>query len=190
MGLPIDKLVVATNENDILHRAISKGDYVSKEVRETISPSMDIQLASNFERLIYYINNSDSEKTADIMKKIKQNTYQIDSQSLEIIQKDFLSESCNEKETLSIIKQTYEENNIILDPHTAVGVGAANKLSFNDCVVLSTAHPCKFPDATNKAINKHEKLPEELQHVLDKGENFQVLKNNTEDVKNFVKSKV
>jgi len=190
MGLPIDKLIVATNENDILHRAISKGDYVSKEVRETISPSMDIQLASNFERLIYYINNSDSEKTADIMKKIKQNTYQIDKPSLEIIQKDFLSESCNEKETLSIIKKTYEENNIILDPHTAVGVGAAKKLSFNDCVVLSTAHPCKFPDATNNAINKHEKLPDELQHVLDKEENFQVLKNKTEDVKNFVKSKV
>jgi threonine synthase len=190
MGLPIDKLIVATNENDILHRAISKGDYVSKEVRETISPSMDIQLASNFERLIYYINNSDSEKTAGIMKKIKQNSYQIEKNNLEIIQKDFLSESCNEKETLSIIKQTYEENNMILEPHTAVGVGAAKKLSFNDCVVLSTAHPCKFPDAINNAINKHEKLPEELQHVLDREENFQVLKNNTEDVKNFVKSKV
>jgi len=70
MGLPIDKLIVATNENDILHRAISKGDYVSKEVKETLSPSMDIQLASNFERLIYYVNNSNSEKTAEIMKKI------------------------------------------------------------------------------------------------------------------------
>ena len=190
MGLPVDKLIVATNENDILHRAISKGDYVSREVKETLSPSMDIQLASNFERLIYYINNSDSIKTAGIMKKIKQNTYKIEKDNLEIIQKDFLSESCNEKETLDIIKKTYEENNIILDPHTAVGVGAANKLSFNDCVVLSTAHPCKFPDATNNAINKHEKLPEELQHVLDKKENFQVLKNNTDDVKNFVKSKV
>jgi len=189
MGLPIDKLVVATNENDILHRAISKGDYVSKEVRETISPSMDIQLASNFERLIYYINNSDSEKTTNIMKKIKQNTYQIDSQSLEIIQKDFLSESCNEKETLSIIKQTYEENNMILDPHTAIGVGVAKKLSFNDCVVLSTAHPCKFPDAIKDAINKNEKLPEELRYVLDKDENFQVLNNNIKEVKNFVKSK-
>jgi len=190
MGLPIDKLIVATNENDILHRAISKGDYVSKEVKETLSPSMDIQLASNFERLIYYINNSDSEKTAEIMKKVKQNSYQIEKNNLDIIQKDFLSESCNEQETLEIIKKNYEENNIILDPHTAVGVGAAKKLSFNDCVVLSTAHPCKFPDATKNAINKHEKLPEELQHVLDKKENFQVLKNNTDDVKNFVKSKI
>ncbi len=189
MGLPIDKLIVATNENDILHRAISKGDYISREVKETLSPSMDIQLASNFERLIYYINNSDCEITADIMKKIKQNTYQIDKQSLETIQKDFLSESCNEEETLSIIKNVYEENNMILDPHTAVGVGAIKKLSLDDCVVLSTAHPCKFPEATNNAINKHEKLPEELQYVLDKNENFQVLKNNLEEVKNFIKSK-
>ena len=78
----------------------------------------------------------------------------------------------------------------IRDSHTAVGVGAAKKLSFNDCVVLSTAHPCKFPDATSNAINKHEKLPKELQHVLDKVETFQVLKNNTEDVKKFVKSKL
>ncbi len=189
MGLPIDKLIVATNENDILHRAISKVDYISREVKETLSPSMDIQLASNFERLIYYINNSDCEITADIMKKIKQNTYQIDKQSLETIQKDFLSESCNEEETLSIIKNVYEENNMILDPHTAVGVGAIKKLSLDDCVVLSTAHPCKFPEATNNAINKHEKLPEELQYVLDKNENFQVLKNNLEEVKNFIKSK-
>ena len=190
MGLPIDKLIVATNENDILHRAISKGDYVSKEVKETLSPSMDIQLASNFERLIYYVNNSDSLKTAEIMKKVKQNSYQIEKNNLDIIQKDFLSASCNEQETLEIIKKNYEENNIILDPHTAVGVGAAKKLSFNDCVVLSTAHPCKFPDATNNAIKKYEKLPQELLYVLKKDENFQVLKNNTEEVKKFVKSKV
>ena len=84
----------------------------------------------------------------------------------------------------------YEENKVILDPHTAVGVGAAKKLSFNDCIVLSTAHPCKFPDATINAINKHEELPEELQQVLNKDENFKVLNNDTEEVKNFVKSKV
>ena len=190
MGLPIDKLIVATNENDILHRAISNGDYISKKVKETLSPSMDIQLASNFERLIYYINNSNSEKTTEIMKKVKQNSYQIEKNNLDIIQKDFLSESCNEQETLEIIKKNYEINNIVLDPHTAVGVGAANKLSFNDCVVLSTAHPCKFPESTNSAINKHEKLPNELQYVLNKNENFQVIKNNIDDVKNFIKSKI
>ncbi len=190
MGLPIYKLIVATNENDILHRAITKGNYISKEVRETLSPSMDIQLASNFERLIYYVNNSNSKKTAEIMKKVKQNSYQIEKSDLDIIQKDFLSESCNEKETLEIIKKNYEENDIVLDPHTAIGVGAAQKLSLNDCIVLSTAHPCKFPDATNNAINKHEKLPKELQHVLNKNENFKVLKNSKDEVKKFIKSKI
>ena len=189
MGLPINKLIVATNENDILHRAITKGDYISKEVRETLSPSMDIQLASNFERLIYYVNNSNSEKTAEIMKKVKQNSYLIEKSNLEIIQKDFLSESCNEKETLEIIKQNYEANNMVLDPHTAIGVGAAQKLSLSDCVVLSTAHPCKFPDATNNAINKNENLPKELQYVLDAKENFHIFKNNTEEIKKFIKSK-
>ena len=189
MGLPIDKLIVATNENDILHRAITNGDYISKEVRETLSPSMDIQLASNFERLIYYVNNSNSEKTAEIMKKVKQNSYLIEKSNLEIIQKDFLSESCNEKETLEIIKQNYEANNMVLDPHTAIGLGAAQKLSLSDCVVLSTAHPCKFPDATNNAINKNEKLPKELQYVLDAKENFHIFNNNTEEIKKFIKSK-
>ena len=190
MGLPIDKLIVATNQNDILHRAISKGEYISKKVEQTISPSMDIQLASNFERLIYYINNSNSEITAEIMKKIKENVYQIDKINLESIQKDFISESCNENETLDIIKKYYEKDNVILDPHTAVGVGVANKLSLNDCVVLSTAHPCKFPDATENAIKKHENLPKELEHVLNKDENFEVLKNDIEVVKNFVRSKI
>ena len=190
MGLPIDKLIVATNENDILHRAISKGDYVSKEVRETLSPSMDIQLASNFERLIYYINNLDTLKTLEIMKKIKHNSYQIEKNDLKVIQNDFLSESCNKQETLEIIKKNYEEHNTILDPHTAVGVGVIKKLSLNDCVVLSTAHPCKFPDATKTAIDKFENLPKTLEHVINKKENFQILKNNTEEVKSFIKSKL
>ena len=190
MGLPIDKLIVATNENDILHRAISNGDYISKKVKETLSPSMDIQLASNFERLIYYINNSDTSKTVEIMKKIKQNSYQIEKSNLKVIQNDFLSESCNKQETLEIIKKNYEKNKTILDPHTAVGVGVVNKLSLNDCVVLSTAHPCKFPEATNSAINKFEKLPKTLEHVNNKEENFQLLNNNTEEVKSFIKSKL
>ena len=190
MGLPIDKLIVATNENDILHRAISKGDYISKTVKETLSPSMDIQLASNFERLIYYVNKSDSNITAEIMKKIKKNSYYIENNNLDIIQRDFLSESCSEQETLDIIKNNFKDNGIILDPHTAVGVGVANKLSFNNCVVLSTAHPCKFPNATNNAIKKNENLPEELQYVLNKNENFEILRNDVEEVKNFVKGKV
>ena len=124
------------------------------------------------------------------MKKIQQNEYQIDKSNLDVIQKDFVSESCDENETLEIIKNNFRKNGIILDPHTAVGVGAAYKLSFNDCVVLSTAHPCKFPTATDNAINKHEELPKELQYVHGKEENFRLLKNDPLEVKNFVKSKL
>ena len=109
---------------------------------------------------------------------------------MDIIQKDFVSESCDEDETLKIIKENFEKNSIILDPNTAVGVGAANKLNLNDCVVLSTAHPCKFPAATDNAISKHEELPKELQYVHGKEEIFQLLENDTEAVKNFVKSKL
>ena len=151
---------------------------------------MDIQLSSNFERLIYYVNNSDSNITAEIMKKIKQNSYHIEKNNLDLIQRDFLSESCSEQETLDVIKNNFKDNGIILDPHTAVGVGVTNKLSLNDCGVLSTAHPCKFPNATNDAIKKHENLPEELKYVLNKNENFEILKNDVEDVKSFVSSKI
>ena len=192
MGLPIGKLIVATNQNDILHRAISKGKYEAEHVSETISPSMDIQIASNFERLIYDLNNHDSSQTLDDMKTIKQNgKYTIDDEKLKKINQDFLSARMSEQETLDVIKNIYEKFNTILDPHTAIGYGAFDKhdLKGNN-IVLATAHPCKFPDATENAIKKHENLPKELEHVLNKDENFEVLKNDIEVVKNFVKSKI
>ena len=108
-----------------------------------------------------------------------------------MIQKDFISETCNEKETLSIIKKNFLENNIILDPHTAIGVGVAEKLSFNDCVVLSTAHPCKFPDAINKELDiLDENTPSSLKEIMTKEETFSVLENNFEDLNNYLNSEV
>ena len=94
------------------------------------------------------------------------------------------------KELRQFIKKNYENNGIVIDPHTAIGVGAAKKLSIDNCIVLSTAHPCKFPDAIMSAINKHEKLPNELQYLLNKNENFVKLKNNTEIVKQFIKKMI
>ena len=191
MGLPVDKFIVATNQNDILHRAISKGDYISKKVEETISPSMDIQIASNFERLIYYIHDCDSKNTKEIMKIIKENSYTLDNLSLQKINKDFVSESCNENETLKTVSEIFSSHNMIIDPHTAVGVCAAKKLAFdNNSVVLATAHPCKFPEATNKAINKSEGLPEELKNILNKEEKLDVLENSVEEVKNHIITKL
>ena len=187
LGLPIDKLIVATNKNDILHRAISGGDYTQKKVEETNTPSMDIQIASNFERLLYDVKENNSEITKDIMSKIKNNTYQIDNSDLDKIKNNFTSEMLNEKETIEIIKKIYDEHQILVDPHTAVGIGAAKKLGLEkNCVVLSTAHPCKFPKAIEDAVFKVEKLPESLKYVYDRDEKFDVLPNNIEKVKEYV----
>ena len=186
MGLPISKLIVATNQNDILHRAISKGDYKSSKVQETISPSMDIQVASNFERLLYDLYDKNCEKVKNIMNSIKDNSFKIDQDKLKVLQVNFVSESLNENEIINTIKKFYEENKVVIDPHTAIGVGAVEKLNLSDVVILSTAHPCKFPVAIEKAISKIEKLPESLNYVNDKEEKFDVISNDLEKVKDYV----
>ena len=191
MGLPIDKLIVATNQNDILHRAISKGDYTSKKVSETFSPSMDIQLASNFERLIFEIQGCNSDKTKNIMAKVKENNYKLDETSLNKINKDFLSEKLSEDETINEIKEVFKNHNIVLDPHTAIGYGVAKKLKQdNSCVILSTAHPSKFPEAIKNALGKKEELPPELKNVLKEKEKFEILENSLNQVKNYILKKI
>ena len=186
IGLPIGKLIVATNKNDILHRAISKGDYKIKKVEETYSPSMDIQIASNFERLLYELNEKNSEKTHENMKRIKNNDYHLEEDIIKKINVDFLSERLSEDETLKEIRETYNKNKYILDPHTAIGLGAAKKLKINNCIVLATAHPAKFPDAIIKSINQKTELPNELSHINNKKENFEIINNSLEKIKEYI----
>ena len=186
IGLPIGKLIVATNKNDILHRAISKGDYKIKKVEETYSPSMDIQIASNFERLLYDLNEKNSEKTHENMKRIKNNDYHLEEDIIKKINVDFLSERLSEDETLKEIRETYNKNKYILDPHTAIGLGAAKKLKINNCIVLATAHPAKFPDAIIKSINQKTELPNELSHINNKKENFEIINNSLEKIKEYI----
>ena len=192
MGLPINKLIVATNQNDILHRAISEGKYESKTVFETISPSMDIQIASNFERLIYDLNNFDDKKTKKVMNKIKQDgKYIISKENLEKINKDFLSASIDEEELLNIIKEVYEKYSIILDPHSAIGFGALRKVNLEGKnIVLATAHPCKFPDAIDRSINIKPNLPNELMYVMDEKENYDIVLNDLNKIKKHIKEKI
>ena len=192
IGLPVNKFIVATNQNDILHRAISKGRYDVEKVTETISPSMDIQIASNFERLIYDLNNHNDKKTIKVMKEIKENgKYLISEENLNKINNHFLSSSINENEVLNIIKNIYEEFDMILDPHTAIGYGAFDKVKLEgNNIVLATAHPCKFPDAIKKAINIKSKLPNELLHVLDEKENYDILENDLNKIKSHIKARI
>ena len=191
LGLPIDKLIVATNKNDILHRAISGGDYTQRQVEETNTPSMDIQIASNFERLLYDVKDCNSEVIKEVMSKIKSNSFLIDNGDLNKINKNFTSEMLDEKETIEMIKQINDEYQIIVDPHTAVGIGAVKKLRLeNNCVVLSTAHPCKFPQAIQDAISKTEDLPSSLRYINGRKEKFEVLPNDIEKVKDYVMNSI
>ena len=192
MGLPINKLVVATNQNDILHRAISKGSYEVEKVTETISPSMDIQIASNFERLIYDLNDCDDAQTINAMKDIREKgKYIIDQERLNKINTDFLSSKMSEEEVLETIKKVYEKFDIVLDPHSAIGYGAFDKVNLSgNNIVLATAHPCKFPDAIKNAINLKAELPKELMYILSEKENFDIIDNNIDKVKQHIKERI
>ncbi len=192
MGLPIDKLIVATNQNDILHRAISKGSYKAEKVSETISPSMDIQIASNFERLIFDLNNGDDQQTSLDMKNIKENgQYLINEDKLNKISENFLSARMSEDETLEVIKNIYEKFDVVLDPHTAIGYGAFDKHNLKgNNIVLATAHPCKFPGVIQSAINVKAELPNKLTFILDQKENYDIVENDIEKVKLHIKDRI
>jgi threonine synthase len=192
IGLPINKLIVATNKNDILHRAISNGNYETESVSETNSPSMDIQIASNFERLIYDLNDCDDNETRKIMHEIKEKgKYIISKDKMEKINKDFLSASMSEKEVLDIIKEVYIKNGVILDPHSAIGFGALKKINIDgNNIVLATAHPCKFPEAIDKSIGIKSDLPVELQYVMGEKENYDIISNNLSKTQQYIKEKI
>jgi threonine synthase len=192
MGLPINKFIVATNKNDILHRAISNGNYEAESVSETNSPSMDIQIASNFERLIYDLNDCDDNATSTIMHGIKKKgKYIISKDKMEKINKDFLSASMSEEEILDTIKEVHIKYNIILDPHSAIGFGSLNKVNLEgNNIVLATAHPCKFPEAIEKSIGIKPDLPDELKYVMDEKENYDIISNNLSKTQQYIKEKI
>ena len=192
MGLPINKFIVATNKNDILHRAISNGNYEAESVSETNSPSMDIQIASNFERLIYDLNDCDDNETSTIMHGIKRKgKYIISKDKMEKINKDFISASMSEEEILDTIKEVHIKYDIILDPHSAIGFGSLNKVNLEgNNIVLATAHPCKFPEAIEKSIGIKPDLPDELKYVMDEKENYDIISNNLSKTQQYIKEKI
>jgi len=192
MGLPINKFIVATNQNDILHRAISSGNYETENVSETNAPSMDIQIASNFERLIYDLSDCDDNETRKIMHGIQEKgKYIISKDKMKIINNNFLSASMTEKEVLDTIKEVHIKHGIILDPHSAIGFGALNKINIDgNNIVLATAHPCKFPDAIDKSIGIKPVLPDELKYVMDEKENYDIISNNLSKTQQYIKEKI
>tara|TARA_Y100000590_G_scaffold362628_1_gene419892 strand:- start:393 stop:1775 length:1383 start_codon:yes stop_codon:yes gene_type:complete len=192
MGLPINKLIIATNKNDILKRVVNTGLYKPLKVEHTISPSMDIQVASNFERLIFDVTSCSSERTNKLMKDLKENgEFSITEEELKKIKNTFSSESLNEEETKSIINNIYKSHKILIDPHTAVGVGAVKKISLNDkTVVLATAHAAKFSDAVMLATNAKPELPENLKNILTDKEYYDNLPMDLKKIKKYILEKI
>ena len=192
MGLPINKLIVATNKNDILQRVINTGEYKPDKVKATITPSMDIQVASNFERLLYYILDESDSKVGSLMNDLSSKSlFNLDKKEIDKIKKDFEAVKVTDEETVSIINEIYKEHQFIIDPHTATGVGAAKSFkNLGDIVVLGTAHPYKFNDTIKKAIGKNLDSPEHLKLNIDKKETFDIIRNSNSEVKNYILGKI
>ena len=192
MGLPINKLIIATNNNDILKRVISSGVYKPSKVEHTVSPSMDIQVASNFERLIFDICSFSSDRTTKLMEDLKKNgQFELKDDDLKKINKIFCSDSLSEKETKSTIKKAFKESGILIDPHTAVALGVANKISLEgSTIVLATAHPSKFYNVVLNETNIMPELPERLQHVLSDKEKYVKLPKDLKKIQSFILEKI
>jgi threonine synthase len=191
MGLSIDKLIVATNENDILQKVISTGEYKPGKVKPSLSPSMDIQVSSNFERLLFDIVEQDDKKVALLMNDLlTKGFFKLDQKAIKIIKKDFCSEKINDQETLSIIKDLFVKSNFVLDPHTATAFGAAKKIdNLSETIVLGTAHPYKFLETVKKATGEKIDAPTQLSNILDKKEKFDIIENNISKIKNYILEK-
>jgi len=192
MGLPINKLIIATNSNDILKRVVTTGVYKPTKVEHTVSPSMDIQVASNFERLIFDLCDRDSLKITRLMNDLeKYGEFKLSKNYLEKIKENFISESLSENETKSEISKIYKKEKILLDPHTAVATGIISKLSIEGNVIaLATAHPAKFPDMVVKETNIKPELPDNLKNILTKKENYKRLSNNLKEIQNYILEKI
>ena len=192
MGLPINKLIIATNENDILKRVINSGEYKPTKVKPSLSPSMDVQVSSNFERLLFDTLNQDDKKISNLMLDLlSKGSFKLSLEETNIIKKDFCAEKTSDKETLEIIKNFSEKYNFILDPHTATAVGAAKKINDgSEILILGTAHPYKFLETIKMATSEGIKMPSQLSGILDKNEKSDILKNNLTEVKNYILGKL
>lgn len=189
MGLPVEKLIVATNVNDILARTLETGRYEKRGVKPTLSPSMDIQVSSNFERLLAEVCGRDGEAVRRMMNQLVQSgSFEIESGPLNEMRAHFGAGRCNEEETAATISETWKEAGYLLDPHTAIGVHVAKAHDDGSVpmVVLGTAHPAKFPDAVEKASGVRPELPDNLKDMMTAEERQQVLAAEQNVVERFI----
>ena len=189
MGLPVDRLIVATNKNDILHRFISRNEYSTTELSKTFSPSMDILVSSNFERYLYDLLGKDSPALCKFMDRFGKETLSVSAEQWAQMKSCFDSSSVDDATTCQLINELFTKNSILVDPHTAVGVKSGRDCSENTTspiVTLATAHPAKFSDAISAAGLKEPNLPEHLGDLFDREERYAVLPNSLSSVTEFI----
>lgn len=201
MGLPIDKLIIATNKNDTISRFLESGNYSSSAVMQSLSPAMDISIPSNFERLLYHVTldcNESREKTCELINsQMVSGEFTVSKRILMKIKEDFVAKKISDEETLYMIKKIHDNDNYIIDPHTAVGISAYYKyllsknyqseditiidnfknLNINKVICLSTAHPGKFANTVKIAIGECDIIPLELSNLVNLPEKYKIISN-------------
>lgn len=194
MGLPIEFLGISTNKNDILTRFFETGEMKITGAHATLSPSMDIQISSNFERYLYFLMDKDSAKLAALMKSFKDTgSMKLDDDKMAVARAEFKAARADDEQTLALLKNCYEATDYILDPHTAVGLEGAKEIASKTdgaVVLLATAHPAKFPDAVEKAIGLRPELPEHLSDLFEREERMENLPDDLAIVQGFVKENI
>jgi threonine synthase len=192
MGLPIERLTIGTNSNDILVRTLQGGAYEMQGVSATTSPSMDIQISSNFERLLFEVHDRDGAAVRRLMQSLSQSgRFEIAAEPLARIRSEFDAAAIDEAAVASEIGQSWREAGYLLDPHTAIGVAAARKGLERDSatpmIVLGTAHPAKFPAAVKAASGVDPALPAHLADLMERQEHFTLLPNDQARIEDFVR---
>ncbi|MFC6670116.1 threonine synthase [Marinobacterium aestuariivivens] len=188
MGLPVAQLVVATNRNDILHRVISGNDMSRGELVHTLSPSMDIMVSSNFERLLFDVYGRDGKAVSELMARFRNEAVQLDEARWSQVRELFDSHAVDDDTTCEVIRQVHDETGYLLDPHTAIGVKAAracNRDRSVPMITLATAHPVKFPDPVVKAGLESPQLPEHMADLFEREERYEVLTNDLSVVQQY-----
>ncbi len=190
MGLPVARLIIATNENDILARVVKSGRYAPRGVVATASPSMDIQVASNFERLLFELSGRRPRRVRALMTALgERGAFRLNEEEHALLRRDFGAHRVSETETARTIARLREETGYLADPHTAVGVAAARACDPGDgapMVTLATAHPAKFPDTVSQATGVAVPLPLRLAGLEEREERLSVLGNDKSALTAFI----
>ena len=193
MGLPIDRLVIATNQNDILHRTLTSGQHTKQGVTPSISPSMDIQVSSNFERLLFDLYHREGAAVAQLMAELGQGGFSLSQGARDALALEFDSGKCSEAETGATIKRMVDQTGQVLCPHSAVAVKVAQEQRGNPAtpmIALATAHAAKFPDAVEAACGIRPDLPAHMADLFERPERVTRCTNDLSALESLIHEKI